>query len=259
MGRLFRDEGITPAMIQKNRGLLVNAMKTILNNNESDLAESIPRSYATAPEYPVDNSITSSVTHPRNASRLDLPSVSSPLSLLGSAPPQSAGFTDAFLERQHGATSSLDQIQNVDDGMQSLLRGMSSKQLSVYTEDDSEYIISEDIELGNVELEDVELENVDLKHVEQGLPNHSRERRGTMDFTPNFPARPAFEPKNSTAKLEDEDRGVTFGASIQNAVETIRSPVLEADKRVQRGRSYPAERHTIVHTHRLTGAWKNNW
>lgn len=215
VGRLFRDEGITPAMIQKNRKLLVNAMKTVLKN-EADIAESIPRSYVTAPEYPVDNSITSSVTQPRNASRLDLPSVSSPLSLLGSAPPRSAGFTDAFLERQHGATGSLDQKKNVDDGMQSLLRGMSSEKFSaVYKEDDVEYIVSED----------VELENVDLKNVEQGLPNHSRERQRTMGFTPDFPASPTLRPENTTAKLEDEDKGVKFGASIENAIETIRSRV----------------------------------
>ena len=84
-------------MVQKNRVLLVNAMKNILKK-EMDVAESIPRSYATAPEYPTDNSITSSVTQPRNASRLDLLSASSPLSLLGSAPPRSASFTDAFLK-----------------------------------------------------------------------------------------------------------------------------------------------------------------
>ena len=104
-------------------------MKNILKK-EMDVAESIPRSYATAPEYPTDNSITSSVTQPRNASRLDLPSASSPLSLLGSAPPRSASFTDAFLERQHGATSSLNQEQNVDDGMKSLLQGMSREDFS---------------------------------------------------------------------------------------------------------------------------------
>ena len=150
LGRLFRDEGITPAMIQKNRVVLVNAMKTILEK-EAGSAESMPRSYATAPEYPVENSITSSFTQPRNVSRLDLPSVSSPLSLLGSAPPRSAGFTDAFLENKFDATSSLDQKQNVDDGMQSLLKGMSQ-------EDSGEEYRLKDFD--NVEMEDHALENV---------------------------------------------------------------------------------------------------
>ncbi len=129
LGRLLRDEGITPDMIQKNRGLLVNAMKTTLKN-ETVLAESIPESYATAPEYHFDSITTSSVTQPRNASHLDLPSVSSPMSLLGSAPPRSAGFTDAFFERQHGPASSLDQKENVDHGMQSLLQEMNREEVS---------------------------------------------------------------------------------------------------------------------------------
>lgn len=129
LGRLLRDEGITPAMIQENRGLLVNAMKITLNNKVS-LAESIPESYTTAPEYHTDYSTTSSFSQSRNASYWDVPSVLSPISLPGSAQARSAGFPNGFLERQNGVTDSLDHEQNVDDGLQSLLQGMSWEDVS---------------------------------------------------------------------------------------------------------------------------------
>ena len=143
LGRLLRDEGITPAMIQKNRGLLVNAMKTTLKD-ETTLAESIPESYATAPEHHSASVTTSSVTQTRNASCPGLSSVSSPMSLLGSAPPRSAGFADAFLERQHGPAGSLDEQENVNNGMQSLLQGMNREESSEEDEQD---------DIGDIELE----------------------------------------------------------------------------------------------------------
>ena len=62
LGRLLRDEGITPDMIQDNRGLLIDAMKNTLRN-KTVLAESASESYATAPEHP-SHSIT-----PLSASR----------------------------------------------------------------------------------------------------------------------------------------------------------------------------------------------
>ena len=123
LGRLLRSEGITPAMIQDNRGLLVNAMKCVFEK-ESSLAESMPQSYATAPEYHIDTDTSPNFTQPKNMSRLGAPPVLSPMSLLGSAPPRGSGFSDDFLARQDGAASSLDQKDNVDDGMQSLLQGM---------------------------------------------------------------------------------------------------------------------------------------
>ena len=128
LGRLLRDEGITPAVIQNNRGLLIDAMKNTLRS-KTLLAESASESYATAPEYQVGNHNTS-VSQPKNVSYLDLSTFSYPTSLLGSAPPRSAGFSTSFLERQHGSANSLDQKQNVDDGMQSLLQGMSHDNLT---------------------------------------------------------------------------------------------------------------------------------
>ena len=147
LGRLLRDEGITPAMIRENREILVNAMKGTLKNET--LAESVPESYATAPEYNSNNP-TLSVTEERNAWHRGFTPTLSPMSLLGSAPPRSAGFTDAFLERQNAPTSSLDQRQNVDSGMRSLLEGMSDDGSTVQREHND----MDDVNLGNLELEE---------------------------------------------------------------------------------------------------------
>lgn len=150
IGRLLRDEGITPDMIRQNRELLVNVMKTTLKN-EASLAESMPQSYATAPEYPVDNDTTSSFTRSRNLSHQCLPSVLSPLGLLGSAPPRDSVFTDSFFNKHNGVTSSLDQKHNVDDGMQSLLQGMDRQEFNGrLKQDDDDYLESEDAELKEI-------------------------------------------------------------------------------------------------------------
>ena len=151
LGRLLRDEGITPDMIQNNRGLLVNAMKSTLRN-ETLLAESAIQSYATAPEYQADNNTTLSVSRPINISHLERPPVSDAMSLLGSAPPRSSGFTNTFLRRQNGSASSLDQRQNFNDGMQSLLQGMNRDGLT-----------AESI-LGNGECFEFDFEEVPIDH-----------------------------------------------------------------------------------------------
>ena len=144
LGRFLRDEGITPAMIQENRELLVNAMKSALK------AESVPESYTTAPEYNYSLNVPTS----RNLSNQDFASAFSSVSLFGSAPRRSAGFTDAFLERQRSVPSSLSQEQNVDDGMRSLLQGMNGGDSRMGKEDN---------DMDNVELEDIELEELELK------------------------------------------------------------------------------------------------
>lgn len=100
LGRLLRDEGITPTMIRENRELLVNAMKSTLE------AESLPESYSTAPEHNL-NSYPLSGTESRNLSHQDFTSAFSSISLFRSAPPRSTGFTDAFLERQSSVLGSL--------------------------------------------------------------------------------------------------------------------------------------------------------
>ena len=117
LGRLLRDEGITPAMIKQHRSILVDTMKKALKT-EASLAESSLQSYATAPEYQMEDTYPSA-TQPRRLSQPSYAPVCIPTSLLGSAPPRISGFRqDSFLERQSVQ-------QNVEDGMQSLLQGMS--------------------------------------------------------------------------------------------------------------------------------------
>ena len=149
LGRFLRDEGITPAMIRENRELLVNAMKSTLK------AESVPESYATAPEYNMNNG-SLCVTDSRNSSHRESASAFASVSLFGSAPRRSAGFTDAFLERQSSVPSSLSQKQNVDDGMRSLLQGMDGTDSRMGKMDN---------DMDDVELEGVGLgvENLELK------------------------------------------------------------------------------------------------
>lgn len=73
------------------------------------------------------------------------------MSLLGSAPPRSAGFADVFLERRSGVASFLDQGQNIDNGMQSPLQGMSCEKFSKeYDQDDFDDLVLEHRELGGV-------------------------------------------------------------------------------------------------------------
>ena len=207
LGRLLRDEGITPAMIQKNRGLLVNAMKTTLKD-ETFLAESIPQSYATAPEYNVDNCITSSVTQSSNASYLGLPSLLSPLSLLGSAPPRSAGFTDAFLQRQNGAASSLDQKQNVDNGIQSLLLGMSDEEFSGEDEQD---------DIDYVELEHLQLEHLQLEEV----PIYYNRLRGQDVKNIVKPLAPTLKSGGSPVRFEEKEFGIDSEAPHRESREPV--------------------------------------
>lgn len=127
LGRLLRDEGITPAMIDQNRGLLIQAMKRSLERNPS-LADSVPDSYHTAPEYHAPFARTGSrpcsVMSRSFSSHNDHLSASNPVYVLGSAPPPDATFSNAFLARQETTPDSLDQHRNVDDGLQSLLQGM---------------------------------------------------------------------------------------------------------------------------------------
>ena len=149
LGRLLRDEGITPAMIRKHRELLVNAMKSTLE------AESVPQSYATAPEHNLNNSFLC-VTESRNSSHREFASAFSSVNLFGSAPRRSAGFTNAFLERQSSVPNSLSQKGNVDDGMRSLLQGMNGDDSGKGNRDDG---------MDDIELEDVglDVENLELK------------------------------------------------------------------------------------------------
>ena len=208
LGRLLRDEGITPAMIQENRELLVNAMKSTLK------AESIPESFVTAPEYSL-NSYPSSVTVQRNVSCLDSPSAFSSISLLGSAPSRSTGFTDAFLERQNSAPGSLNLKQNVDNGMQSLLQGMDDGDSGVGNKHDG----IDDTELENIELESDELETVDLENLrlvgnhgggDDSLDNEPHQKRAVHHVVK--PLVPTSERRETRRDLEAESASVSAEA-----------------------------------------------
>ena len=134
LGRLLRKEGITPIMIKQNRDVLVKAMKTSLDVGYSP---STPESYQTALESLSDFDRRSSIKDRRNIPSDDTfsPQQSS-IGLLGSAPPRGATFTDDFLRRQNGPARSLDQKQNVEEGMQSLLQGMGLIDLDADVEED---------------------------------------------------------------------------------------------------------------------------
>ena len=134
LGRLLRKEGITPIMIKQNRDVLVKAMKTSLDVGYSP---STPESYQTALESLSDFDRRSSIKDRRNIPSDDTfsPQQSS-IGLLGSAPPRGATFTDDFLRRQNGPARSLDQKQNVEEGMQSLLQGMGLNDLDADVEED---------------------------------------------------------------------------------------------------------------------------
>ena len=139
LGRLLRAEGITPAMIEENRDLLVRAMKTSLEESISPT-----QSYRTAPQSFEDDYECMNIARPRQS--MARSSASASTSLLGSAPVLGATFSKAFLERHNGAARSLDKEQNVQDGMKSLLKGMDTEeQADVEKDEEGDAINVEDM------------------------------------------------------------------------------------------------------------------
>lgn len=121
LGRLLRAEGVTPAMIKQNHEILVKAIKTTLQRAEPSCT---PDSYYTA--FESLSSHHRAFTDP-SGSRL---SAQASIGILGSAPPRGATFTEEFLERHKGAATSLEQDANVQDGLNSLLQGMGTSEIS---------------------------------------------------------------------------------------------------------------------------------
>ena len=139
LGRLLRAEGITPAMIEENRDLLVRAMKTSLEESISPT-----QSYRTAPQSFEDDYECMNIARPQQS--MARSSASASTSLLGSAPVLGATFSKAFLERHNGAARSLDKEQNVQDGMKSLLKGMDTEeQADVEKDEEGDAINVEDM------------------------------------------------------------------------------------------------------------------
>lgn len=118
LGRLLREEGISPSMIKKHRDGLVNAMKSTIKQ----LATSDPDSFHTAHEFLA----TSSTDHITYASK-DRDGLASPcesISILSSAPNREAFFPASFAEKRSLGTGSLNQQDNVEVGMETLFTGM---------------------------------------------------------------------------------------------------------------------------------------
>lgn len=137
LGRLLREDGITPAMIEENRELLIHAIKTSLER-KSWSAESSESSYRTAREYSVgeysgSSTRSSKVTYATNTLDPGLRSIN----LLSSAPQREATFPDALLERYGDLASSLDERENLETGMKSLLQGMDAEYSSGETAKDN--------------------------------------------------------------------------------------------------------------------------
>lgn len=134
LGRLLRMEGTTPMMIKENRDVLVKAMKSTL---QSDHSSGILESYHTAFESFPDNEVgfgTSQTDHKHSNNTQS--SKHSSINLLGSAPPLGATFADELLARHKDRVEPLDNRDNVKDGMQSLLQGMSTIDIDPGPEED---------------------------------------------------------------------------------------------------------------------------
>lgn len=131
LGRLLRAEGITPKMIKQNRDILVNAMKLTLHEEPPSSA---PESYRTAFESFSEEDASSS----RDRRKVEDPRsiISSSTDLFSSAPVRGATFTDAFLRRPTVKAHSLDQQDNLEDGMRSLLQGMGADNVGARDEDE---------------------------------------------------------------------------------------------------------------------------
>ena len=139
LGRLLRAEGITPAMIQQNRELLVKAMKTSLEEGFSPA-----QSYRTAPQSFEDD--YDRMGNVQTKQSMTNSSNSASISLLGSAPVLGATFSRAFLERHNGAARSLDKEHNVQEGMKSLFKGMDTEEpADIGRDEESEAIDMQDM------------------------------------------------------------------------------------------------------------------
>lgn len=117
LGRLLRDEGITPSIISGNKRLLIETMKKALKDA---VAASEPASFSTALEYQTPPSAQGSWkpgTHP-DAS----------VGLFGSAPAPERSFFLRSPAPNINPSVLLDQEENVAGGIQSLLKGMSDAQ-----------------------------------------------------------------------------------------------------------------------------------
>ncbi|KAL6715281.1 hypothetical protein ACLMJK_007545 [Lecanora helva] len=121
LGRLLRAEGITTSMIRKNTSTLVKAIRSALGEGLSSSNESYHTACESLPDSIQDSH--KSNNH-RNQSLRQGSSMKGSIALLGSAPPVEGTFSEEFLKRHNRADHPLDQMDNVENGMQSLIVGM---------------------------------------------------------------------------------------------------------------------------------------
>lgn len=114
LGRLLRDEGITPNVISNNKGLLIQAIKKSIQNL-SDSPDAA--SYRTALEY-------QSFSIPAHRCLKVIPPAEKSMSLLSSAPFLGATFSEDLLARSTQVSTCLEHEDNIEDGMRSLMGGM---------------------------------------------------------------------------------------------------------------------------------------
>ena len=122
LGRLMRDEGITPAMINDNRDVLIKAMKSVLRegiaSNQSESYHTAFESISRSHNGPIPLRQGLSGTSSTSSSRRTYYTCQTSAPLLG------ATFTEDFLARHKEPSDCLDQPENVEEGMRTLLFGM---------------------------------------------------------------------------------------------------------------------------------------
>ena len=173
LGRLLREEGITPSMIKKNQDALVKVMKTTCKDLSP--GESATESNQTAPEYPQGSS--------------SAPPSSIPL--LSSAPPRDAHFPPSLLQKQSASASLLDERQNLDNGIESLLAGMETE-VDKIDEDDDIFAITE--ELSDEAVAYMEQDFYDNRHRYLGYKRSSRSPYIREDEPPFYRGNPLYLP-----------------------------------------------------------------
>ena len=114
LGRLLREEGITPSLVSKNRSLLIKTMKRTL---EDVAASPDIASFKTAVEY---LSFSSPAGQSLNAS----PAIMDSASMLSSGPSRGAAFPEHLNALSRQPASYLEHEENIEDGIRSLMGGM---------------------------------------------------------------------------------------------------------------------------------------
>ena len=134
LGRLLRDEGITPEVISDNKSLLVKTMKKALENS---VVSSQAASFSTAQEF-------QSCRSERDL-RSDAILSNASMHLLGSSPRPDKTFLDRFQVPRDKCSESLERKENIDDGMKILIKSMTDAESTSDWTKTSTYIVNEDV------------------------------------------------------------------------------------------------------------------